>query len=66
MTDWWEDDISRWAYAPRGRTIYMVALAGRRGFRSDQLNIEPTDGVWLEIFTALGIAAERTEARHER
>lgn len=39
-----------------GKAIYDEALAGRRGFRWDQLGIED-DEIWAEIFEAIGHAA---------
>ena len=36
-----------------GRRIYMSALAGRRGFRDDQLDIDDPE-IWREIFTSIG------------
>ena len=41
-----------------GRTIYMDALHGRRGFRYDQLGIEDEE-IWREIFEAIGSVARR-------
>jgi len=41
-----------------GRKIYIEALAGRRGFRYDQLGIEDED-IWAEIFEDIGRIARR-------
>lgn len=41
-----------------GRTIYMKALAKRRGFRDDQLGIEDED-IWREIFEDIGSTARQ-------
>ena len=40
-----------------GRSIYMSALYGRRGFRDDQLGIPSDDEVWADIFAHIGRAA---------
>lgn len=40
-----------------GRKIYHKSLAGRRGFRNDQLGIPSYDDIWLEIFEAIGESA---------
>lgn len=42
-----------------GKKIYMEALAGRRGFRDDQLGIEDED-IWAEIFEAIGKVARES------
>jgi hypothetical protein len=39
-----------------GKTIYMATLAGRRGFRDDQLGISDPE-IWAEIFAAIGKTA---------
>ena len=39
-----------------GRSIYMEALADRRGFREDQLGIFDEE-IWAEIFEHIGRAA---------
>ena len=39
-----------------GKKIYMDALAGRRGFREDQLGIFDTE-IWEEIFADIGATA---------
>lgn len=41
-----------------GRKIYMEALAGRRGFRDDQIGIFDVD-IWKEIFIAIVVAARK-------
>jgi hypothetical protein len=43
-----------------GRKIYMKALAGRRGFRDDQLGIEDAE-IWAEIFESIGKEARKTQ-----
>lgn len=40
-----------------GAAIYKHALAGRRGFRSDQIGIPENDPIWLEIFASIGAVA---------
>lgn len=47
-----------------GRTIYMKALADRRGFRYDQIGIEDTD-LWREIFEDIGTTARDSLAREK-
>ena len=58
--DYFRDDEGSDA-ARRGRSIYRTALAGRRGFRPDQIGIPEDDEVWLDIFEAIGFAANETE-----
>lgn len=50
------DDVGNEA-TKLGRKIYDEALAGRRGFRTDQIGIDPEDDVWLEIFENIGDVA---------
>lgn len=47
-----------------GRRIYRSALEGRRGFRPDQIGIPEDDGLWEEIFDAIGEAAESANLPH--
>jgi hypothetical protein len=39
-----------------GRSIYMKALSGRRGFRDDQIGIDDPE-TWAEVFEAMGKVA---------
>ena len=41
-----------------GREIYLIALAGRRGFRDDQLGIDDND-IWIDIFRHMGATARQ-------
>lgn len=40
-----------------GRKIYRQALHARRGFRPDQIGIDESDDVWIEIFEDIGRVA---------
>lgn len=44
-----------------GRTIYMQALSGRRGFHDVQLGIEDPE-IWEDIFECVGRAARNAVA----
>jgi len=43
-----------------GKHIYKTALAHRRGFRDDQIQIDTEDPVWDEIFEEMGREALRS------
>ena len=57
MVDYFNDPIGGDA-EQLGQRIYHAALAGRRGFRPDQLGIPEEDAVWVDIFRAIGLEAK--------